>query len=384
MGGALSDYRIIDLTDEKGVFCSHLLADMGAEVIRIVSPHAGEDELSYCYQNLGKKSITLDLQAAEGRRLFRKLVACADALVESYRRGYLGGMALGYPELSEINPALVMTSITGFGQSGPYRDYEWNDLTMAAMGGYMHMCGEADTPPLKPYGSQSYYITALFAAFGTVLAIRQRHDTGEGQHVDISALECVAATLDHALPHYLCEGVVAKRQGSLSWNSAFRLFLCKDGHVLLSFFQQWDTLVALLDSEGMADDLTEERWHDPGERRRNASHIIEVLEKWTASHEADELVETGQLMRFPWSEVVPVSRLLNSPQLAARDFFMDVLCPGSDGPVKCPGAPVKMSRSPWQTGGKAPWPGEHNMVVYNGLLGFSASSIEDMHREGVV
>ena len=384
MGGALSGYRIIDLTEGKGVFCSRLLADMGAEVIRVVSPHAKNTEPSYCYQNLGKKSITLDLQAEEGRQLFRKLVARTDAVIESSKPGYLSGLALGYRELSEINPALVMTSITGFGQSGPYRDYEWSDLTIAAMGGYMHMCGEADTPPLKPYGNQSYYITALFAAFGTVLALWERYGTGTGQHVDISALECVAATLDHALVRYFCEGVVAKRQDSLSWNSAFRLFPCRDGYILLSIFQHWDTLVALLASEGMAGDLAEERWHDAKERRRNVSHIVEVLEKWTATHEASELVETGQLMRFPWAEVTPVKKLINSPQLAERGFFIEVQCHGSAGLVKCPGVPVKLSRSPWQTGGTAPQPGEHNPVVYGGLLGISAESVEALHDGEVI
>ena len=198
-----------------------------------------------------------------------------------------------------------MVSITPFGQDGPYKDFKASDLTLQAMGGWLSVTGEPDMP-LKLCGNQAYNIAALFAVNGILLALWQRHDTGKGQHIDISIMECVAATMDHVLPRYFYGGVVSGRQGSLHWNNAFRVFPCADGYVLLSLHLHWETLVEWLASEGMAGDLTDEKWSDREERNRNIGYIIEVVEWWTLKHKAGELVKKGQLMRFPWAKVVGV------------------------------------------------------------------------------
>lgn len=318
--GALSDYRVIDLTDEKARLCSRFLGDMGAEVTRIEKPGTA----SFHWENLGKKLVTLDIESEKGRRLFIQLVEKADVLIESQPPAYLEKLDLGYSKLSKINPRLVMASVTPFGRDGPYRDYKSDDLVAGALGGQLYVNGEPERPPLKLFGSQSYYLASLSAAIGVLLALHHRHASGRGQHIDISLQESVAAALDHVLVRYFYGDEVAKRQGGLHWNSAFRVFPTKDGYVLLSLFYQWETLVEWLDSEGGAGDLAEEKWRDREYRRQNVDHIIEILERWTKNHSKAELVEKGQLMRFPWAEVASISDLLASPQLKARNFWLDV------------------------------------------------------------
>jgi benzylsuccinate CoA-transferase BbsE subunit len=386
MLGALSGYRVLDLTDEKGMLSTRLLADMGVEVIRVEKPGARSvgNNADSCYLNAGKQSISLDLEKRVGREVFRRLVRMADVLVETEAPGYLASLGLGYPELSKVNPGLVMASVTGFGQSGPYRDYKSCDLVVAALGGWLSVCGEPEMPPLKPFGNQAYYSASLFAANGILLALWQRHATGRGQYIDISLMECVAATLDHVLVRYWYEGVVAKRQGSRHWNNAFRIFPCRDGYILLSLFQQWETLVEWLESEGMAQDLSGEKWRDREVRLENLDHIIGVLERFTQSHTVAELVEKGQLMRFPWAEVASTASLVQSPQLAERGYFAEVDCPETGRKYKSPGAPYKLSRSPWQAGGRVPKLGEHNPDIYQRELGLSEPEIEALAKEGVV
>ncbi len=382
--GALSGYRILDLTDEKGMLCSRLLADMGAEVIRVERVE-GDSARSpfFMANNLGKRSVTLNLEAERGQEIFRRLVKTADILVESYRPGYLEPLGLGYPELSQTNPRLIMASITNFGQGGPYRDYKSCDMVALALGGQMYVCGEPETPPLKLFGNQAYYSASLLAAIGILLALWNRHTTGRGQHIDISLQECVAATLDHVLVRYFYESVVARRQGSLHWNSAFRIFPCRNGYILLSLFQQWETLVEWLDAEGVAEDLTDKKWLDREKRLQQLDHIIEVLERWTKSHTVAELVEKGQLMRFPWAEVASIPRLMDSPQLKERGFFVEVEHPRSGKRYKFPGAPCKLSRSPWQVDSHVPAVGEQNKELYQ-ELGLSEDEIEALVKNGVI
>jgi benzylsuccinate CoA-transferase BbsE subunit len=321
MNGQGSILRVLDLTDDKGRLCSRYLADMGVEVIRIEKPGSG---VPFRWEDLGKRRVSLDIELKQGQRLFRRLIKTADVLVESQSPGYLDNLGLGYSELNQINPRLIMASITPFGQNGPYRDYKSSDIVAGAMGGQLYVNGEPGKPPLKVFGNQSYYLASLFAAIGVMLALYHRYASGRGQHIDISLQECAAAALDHVLVRYFYQGEVAKRRGSLHWDGAFRVFPAQDGYVLLSLFYQWQTLVEWLDAEGMASDLTDKKWLDRDYRREYIGHVIEVLERWTRSHTVAELVEKGQLMRFPWAEVASIPELLANPQLKARGFWAEV------------------------------------------------------------
>jgi crotonobetainyl-CoA:carnitine CoA-transferase CaiB-like acyl-CoA transferase len=294
--GVLSGYRVLDLAISGSMLGNGFLADMGAEVVLINPEKQAECE--------------------KARSLARK----ADILVETLPPGYLESLDLGYITLRKTNPGLIMVSITPFGQSGPYRDYKSCDLVTQALGGWLSVTGTS-REPLMLSGSQACAVTSLFAANAVLLALWQRNDTGRGKYIDISVMECVAATLDHVFPRYFYQSTIARRRGSRHWNDAFRVFPCRDGYILLSIFQHWDTLVAWLDSEGMAADLVDTKWRDRNERIRGFTHIVAVLEKWTLTHTADELMEKGQLMHFPWAKIESLSGILRNPQLTARNSF---------------------------------------------------------------
>jgi benzylsuccinate CoA-transferase BbsE subunit len=377
----LNEFRVLDLAEEMGLFCSRLLSDMGAEVVRIQKPGV---PVARVPENAGKKAITLDIFKPRGRELFLRLVRDTDVLVESFPPGYLDSVELGYEVLSRINVRLIMVSISPFGQTGPYRDFKSSALVSSAAGGQAYVCGEPGQPPLKPPGPQAYYTAGLFAANGVLLAVLRRRFSGRGQHIDISIHECVAATLDHVMVRYFSEGEVARRQGGLYWNNSVRIFPCRDGYVLLSWARDWDTLVEWLDSEGQAGDLKEPRWQDEAERQRNPGHIIEVMEKWALTHTADELVETGQLMRFPWATVASIPDVVQSPQLNDRGFFVEAVEPATGKKYRVPGAAVKMSGSPWQVSAAIPRTGQFNREIFNTRLGLAEAEIAALRREGVI
>jgi crotonobetainyl-CoA:carnitine CoA-transferase CaiB-like acyl-CoA transferase len=312
--GVLSDYRVLDLTDEKGMFCTQILSDMGAEVIRIVKTGVGIPETDHdlCYLNPAKQNISLSLENKVGQELFSCMIKKTDVLVETEASGYLESLGLGYSILNRQNPELVMVSITHFGQNGPYRDYKSCDLVAEAMGGWLSVTGESRAP-LKLFGNQAYCIASLFATNSILLALQQRQITERGQYIDISIIECVAAARDHALIRFFYEDTLSTRQGGRHWNNSYQLLPCNDGYILLSLSPRWETLVTWLESEGLAADLTDERWRHKEARIKGLEHIIDVLKRWTLTHSVAELVEKGQLMHFPWAKVSPLPEVYNTP-----------------------------------------------------------------------
>ena len=396
---ALSGLRILDLADEKAAFCAKLLADMGAEAIKVEKPggdpsrRAGpfwekvpnpEGSLSFLYNNTNKLGITLNLESGEGQEIFRQLSLNVDIIVETFAPGYLEKLGLGYKILAEKNPGLILVSITGFGQSGPYRQYKSCDIIASALGGQMSVCGNPDTPPLKAYGQQAYYTASLFAANGILLALYARRKSGRGQHIDISLQESVAATLEHVMVRYFFEGIISQSQGSHYRNNSFCIVPFKDGHITLTPLMEWETLVGWLDSEGMASDLKEERWQNADYREQHTEHIIKVLERWAATHTKSELFELGQLMHFPWAPVARPEEILQSPQLKARHFFVKVAHPDAGAFVTYPGAPYKFSGSTWGIKRRAPLVGEHNGLVYKRELGFSKKWLAELRSRSVI
>ena len=172
-----------------------------------------------------------------------------------------------------------MVSVTGFGQSGPRRDFKSCDLVASALGGQMYVCGSPSLPPMKAYGQQSYLTASLYAALGVLLALRKRAKTGKGDHIDISLQDAVASTLEHVMIRYYHDQVVARRSGNRHWNDFFCILPCKDGFIHLTPFVEWETLVDLLESEGKAEDLKEEKWNNEAYRTEHLDHVIEVLGK---------------------------------------------------------------------------------------------------------
>jgi len=390
----LERIRILDLADEKASFCSKLLADMGANVVKIEkpggdssrkigpflgnSPHI-ERSLFFYYHNTNKLGITLNLEHSEGKKIFFRLLKNTDIIIEAFPPGYLNNLGLGFEVLIKINPKLILVSVTGFGQNGPKSKYKSCDLVASAFGGQMYVSGSPSTPPLKPFGEQSYYTASLFAAIGILLALRKQAKTGMGEHIDISIQEAVVSALEHVLPRYFYEKVIPKRQGSLHWNNNFAILPCKDGHILVSLLQQWETLVEWMASEGMAEDLTEESWKEEGYRLQHLDHIIEVMGKWTQTHTSQELFELGQLMHFPWSPVNSPREVLGSPQLKSRRFFVQVDHPELGTLIKYPGAPYKFSCCPSDRWKRAPLIGEDNVQIYQKELGLSDEELRRLY-----
>lgn len=248
----------------------------------------------------------------------------------------------------------------------------------------MYVSGSPSTPPLKPFGEQSYYTASLFGAIGILLALRRRSHSGRGEHIDISAQEAVAATLDHVMVRYFDEKVVSERQGSLSWNDASSILPCKDGYIFITHFQQWETLVEWMGSEGMAEDLSDKKWADEGYRLSHFDHVFQILERWTRTHTLEELFERGQLMRFPWAPVHSPKEVLSNPQLQARKFFVNVDHPEIGLSPEYPGPPYKFSHSSSGRWRRAPFVGEDNIRIYKNELGLSDEELERLSSLNVL
>jgi len=391
--------KVLDLADEKASFCSKLLADLGAEVIKVERPggdpsreigpfaenyYYPENSLLFFHNNTNKLGITLNLEHEDGRKIFRKMVQRTDIVVESFAPEYLEERGLGFDVLTDVNPGLILVSVTGFGQGGPRSHHKSCDLVASAVGGQMYVTGSPTKPPLKPFGMQSYYTASLFAAVSILLALRKRTGIGKGDHIDISLQEAAASTLDHVMVRYFYDNVIAKRQGAVYWNYSFCVLSCKDGHILLAPFQQWETLIEWMDSEAMAGDLKDEKYREEEYRNSRMDHILQVMEQWTKTHTAQELFESGQLMRFPWAPVSSLKEVLSSPQLKGREFFVDVGHPEMKKSISYAGSPYKFSHAPAGRWKRAPLIGEDNVRIYQGELGLSSEELQRLSSLGVI
>lgn len=389
--GLLPPLRILDLADGKACFCSKLLADLGASVFKIekpggdpsrrIGPFCGdtpspEASLFFWHNNTNKRGITLDIEKKEGKEIFLRLLEKTDVVVESFPPGHLESLGLGFDRLSGVNPGLIVVSVTGFGQDGPRSRYKSCDLVASAFGGQMYVSGSTSTPPLKPHGEQSAYVASLFSAVAVLLALRQRNHSGKGAHIDISSQECVASTLDHVLVRYFYDGVIAGRQGNVSWNRSSFICPCKDGHMHVTISTQWETLVEWMAGEGMAEDLTDEAWKEEGYRQKNIDHLIDIVQRWTRTHCVRELFELGQAMRFPWAPVSSPADVLISPQLRARGFFKEIYHPERQATLGYPGTPYRITPSPRKRWKRAPLIGEDNLRLYRDELGLSEAEIK--------
>jgi benzylsuccinate CoA-transferase BbsE subunit len=395
----LREIRVLDLADEKASFCSKLLADMGACVIKVEKPGGDasrtigpflrnaphpERSLFFSYNNSNKLGITLNVENSDGREIFCRLLKGADVVIETFPPGYLETLGLGFEAVSEINRRLILVSVTGFGQNGPRVNYKSCDLVAAAMSGQMYVSGSPSTPPLKPFGEQSYYTASLFGAVGILLALRKRNGSGKGEHIDISLQEAAASSLEHVMIRYFYDHETAKRHGSLYWNNAFCIAPCRNGFILVTLLHQWETLVEWIDTEGMAEDLTDEKWNEEDYRLQHLDHVIEVVKRWTQTHTTSELFESGQLMGFPWAPIHTPVEVSESPQLKARGFFKSVDHPEIGTSLKCPGLPYKFNPPMLKQLRRAPLLGEHNLRIFQGELGLSKQEVQRLSSMGAI
>ena len=410
----LSPYRVLDLTDERGLLCGKILGDLGADVIQVEPPRGSparmvgpfyEDDptqnkslhwWAYC---ANKRGVTLDLEHPDGRALLLQLAASADFVIESFDPGFLDSLGLGYPRLSDLNPGLVMVSITAFGQDGPYSEFPATDITGMALGGFMHLTGDPDRPPLRPGFPHFYLHGSAAGAAGAMLAHTHRALTGEGQHVDVSCQQAVARTLAHAPQIWDIEGAVLQRMGvyrQTSGENRVRInWPCADGYV--NYMLQGGGVAASTRAlfQWMEDDgievteLQAIEWESMGYGRITAEvmdSVVGPMAEFFLRHTREELTQgslTRRILLFP---VATPSDLRWHPQLEARGYFTPLEHPELGTTVDYPGGFIKSGDGSTVAAlrRRAPLVGEHNTEVYCGELGLSPTEIDSLRRGGAI
>jgi crotonobetainyl-CoA:carnitine CoA-transferase CaiB-like acyl-CoA transferase len=398
--GALTGYRVLDLSDDKGVLCTKIMADLGADVITIEPPggavtrsrgpfyhdqtHA-ERSLFFWYFHANKRSITLNLETSAGQALFKTLVRTADVLVETFSPGYLDRLGLRYTDLQAFHPGLVMTSITGFGSAGPYCHYKAPDLIGLAMGGLMYLCGEPDGAPVPPGGQQGDHLAALNGVTGTLLALWHREMTGEGQHVDVSMQAAVANTLETTHQTYDFNRDIRSRFGHKREGAAY-IVPCQDGYVALICASKlgWPQLVQWMQDEGCGESVSDARLVDDMYRFEHDAEAHTALRAFLAPKTTQEVYAEAQRRRLPLAPVNTPRDLVESPQLQARGFFVDVEHPELGATIRYPGAPYALSETPWQLRQRPPLLGEHNEAIYVQELGLSHANLAALQAGGII
>lgn len=381
-----------------GLYCTKQLADLGADVIKIEPPGGDpsraigpfyhdephpEKSLFWFHFNTSKRSITLDIESSDGRDIIKRLIKTADVVVETFQPGYLDGLGLGYSALKGINPGIILTSITPFGQTGPYKDFKATDLVSLAMGGFLFICGWEDEPPTRVACSQAYNVASANACSGTLIALCHRDMTGEGQLVDVSMQQCVAAGLQWVTQMYDLQKRVMSRSGRLG----VPLNECKDGWAMVIPMVDWDDFVGWLETgKGAADLTTDERYRDHEYQMRPdvRQHIIEVTDAFTKAHDKRLVCEEGQKRHVIAIPCNSARDVVENPQLISRDFFVDVDHPELGDTLKYPGAPYRLSETRWRIGRRAPLIGEHNSEIYGKELGFTTEQMALLKKQGVI
>ena len=400
----LLPYRVLDLTDERGVFCAKLLADYGADVVRIEPPWGDpartrgpfrgdmpNPEASYyfLYYNTNKRSITLDIETESGRSLLRRLAATADVLVESLPVGYLEGLGLGYESLRGINPRLVMASISPFGQSGPWKRYKSSDLIALAASGYMQITGEPDGPPVRQGNEQSHFPGSQHAAVAIMGALYYRDMlSGEGQYIDVSLQEALITYYTDAHPAlaWMQLGENVTRVGT---NSTLVVplgaFPCQDGWISAGIItpREWDTLAEwIYEVTGNEEVLNEQYRGGNQDRAPHIDILTAMFIDFSSRFTAEELFHEGQRRNLVFLPVTDVSDLLEDPQLEASHTWTEMDHPHV-GRLKYPLGVfdiegVTPSSSP------APLLEQHNRDIYCGELGLTEQELVELRAGGII
>ncbi len=422
---ALDDVRVLDLAGEIGQYCTKLLADLGADVIKIEPPKGDpvrdlppfyhdepgpEKSLYWLNLNTNKRSATLNIADAEGRKLFEKLVATADVVVESFEPGYLDRLGLGYEGLTKIKPENILTSVTGFGQTGPHAHYKAPDIVGVAMGGIMWLAGDPQDPPNVPPWRQGFICASIQAAAGTMMAIYHRDVHGEGQHVDVSMQEALSIAQETAMQYWDMLQQLRNRTGAGSILPisipGIGPYECRDGWVY-GFVgtpggAPWSDLLQWMIDEGAAEDLVEEPYHDfcmnlkmrfltslmqdpasLGDKVKTMNHIEQVLRRFVAGKGKWEVYEGAQRKRLLFGIVSTPEDIANNPQLQHRKWLTPIEHPELQDTLSYPGPPYRLSETPWMIRRRPPLLGEHNSEIY-GDLGVRGDELERLHAAGVI
>jgi crotonobetainyl-CoA:carnitine CoA-transferase CaiB-like acyl-CoA transferase len=412
--GILGSRRVLDLTDDRGFLCGKILADLGADVIKIEKPGGDvsrsrgpfyheipdpEKNLYWFSYNLNKKGITLNIEDKKGRDIFARLLKTADFVIESFTPGYLDKLGLSYSKLNQTNPRLVMTSISPYGQTGSFKQYEASDIDVMAMGGLLYITGKPDQPPLRISSPQAFLLASAHAAAASMIAYYYRETSGEGQHVDVSAQECVLWEIANAIPLWQLNKNILRRAGSYMsgrWTGTKQrlLWKCKNGYVLFYILggafgvKTNRAIVKWMEEKRIAPEyLKTFNWDafDMAAQTQEMQDQIEVhIGNLFALFTKEELYNEALKRGIMLCPVNTSKDILGNAQLKDRKFWVDINHPELSTDIRYPGVFAKLSETPLNIERRAPLIGEHNLEIYHGELGYSESELKDLQNIGVI
>jgi crotonobetainyl-CoA:carnitine CoA-transferase CaiB-like acyl-CoA transferase len=415
-GGILAPFRVLDMSDQHGWMCGRILADLGADVVKVEPPGGDpgrrldlfyyhdqpdpEKSLDWFTSNANKRGVTLSIETARGQELFRRLARQADVVIESYRPGYLDAQRLGYRALREVNPRLIVTSITPFGQTGPYAHHRGADLVAMAASGLMSLVGEPGRPPLRVSLPQAAMWAGMYAAAGTLIAHLYRERTGRGQQVDVSMQASLLWALANAPAHWILMREDLHRNGNLMVGRSVTgarmraLYRCRDGHINFIIYggeagrRSNEALVQwMAETDEAPESLRRIDWAAFNVAMATQEEIDAIeepfaafLAKRTKAEFSRESVKRG-ILGYP---VADARDIREDPQLAARNFWQEVAHPEIGAALTYPGPFARFSAAECTIRRRAPRVGEHNDEIYGGDLRLSQRELETLQQEGVI
>jgi crotonobetainyl-CoA:carnitine CoA-transferase CaiB-like acyl-CoA transferase len=409
----MEGYRALDLTDKKGFLCGKILAELGVDVIKIEMPGGDparktgpfwhdevdpEKSLYWFAYNSSKRGITLNLEAEEGKRLFRKLARTADFVIESFAPGVLDKLGFGYPELTRIKKDIILTSITPFGQSGPYSRYQATDLTLMGMAGELFMTGDSDRRPVNISLPQACLHAGADAAVGSMLAHHHRRMTGEGQHVDVSMQQSVAWFLSTTIPYWELDKTILGRVGTFRNINSMgvvqrQVWPCKDGFVFFLMMGRQQgaktcrQLVKWMDEAGMANEFLLNFEWELFDMATASQELIDTISQPIAAffktRTKQEALEAALSRSISLCPLMGNRDLLDDPNLAARGFWLLMEHSELKTTIPYPKQFARSSENEMKTRFRAPLIGEHNAEVY-GELGLSGDQLEELRQAGTI
>lgn len=396
MQKALQGIRVLEIGDQLTQFTGKMLADMGAEVIKVepsngtearhIGPFYKDEEdvnksLYFWHYNTSKKSITLDLSDSTDRKRFVKLLTETDILLEDFAPGQLKEWGLDYEALSAEYPGLIMCSVTPLGQNGPWKDFKMSDLTQLSLAGVMAVNGYddvEDAPPIAPTGGQATNTAGYFAVIGITSALFYRDfGNGKGQHVDISVHDCNSVSTEYSIPYWEYQKAHVKRntcRHALPHRSSKWIFECKDGKYILCLNtyldeKRWRALVKWISSKGMAEELHDERFVDENFRASNMDKVCDVLETFCKAYDSEYIYHHAQSLNLPWAPIRAPEEMLDDPHLTEdRKSFVEINHPELNEKIVYPGAPYLFNETPWEISFRPPLLGEHNEELESYLI----------------
>ncbi len=394
----LTGYRVLDLAGPLGFHCTKLLADMGADVVKIEPPNGDEarkvppfkddlphpeKSLYFLHFNTNKRGITLDLESPDGKAIFLELARKADVVLETARPGGMDELGIGYQALRAQNPALVYASITPFGQSGPWCDYKANDMAGIALGNLLYLAGEPGEPPLQPPGEIAYGMASTYGAFGIAVALYHRLESGKGQYIDVSMHECAGHIAGYFIPNYGYTGAKparASRKGEET--DLYDPYPTKNGYARIFIIpvEQWRRLV---DWMGRPPSISGPEFEKMAYRRKHPEVVVEAITEFCLRHTKEELYEEGQKRRIAVTPINTAGEFMNSPQTKARHIFIDMEHPVV-GKYAQFGSVPRFSETPGRIARTAPLIGEHNQEIYCGELAMSKEDLVALRSSGVI